>query len=270
MKRIFILALGLVLCAFGVGGAYVIPSANASTQSAQMSQWTHLGGDPIVKGGVHSRKAVKAMLHSQPGRNAMRAAGLRSTEAAAVANAHFKGCQLRYGMWFLAMTYGPDGTKFEGPVRFLDPSYKGHPAAAWCSTVRVGNRILKILIPAKCANFGLVSRTRVTSTPTPKPKKPKPVTTTSPGNCSAVNSPGAIVCSEIVNVCGTQVIYTGPESGLESWIDNYIQQNCPAPTPTSTVTTTVTTTTTSSPPPKTTTTTPTTTECNCSPPPPLP
>lgn len=165
----------LALAVLGTAAAFVIPGiAIAAPEKTDVSGWTRLGGDPIVPGGVHSPAQVQKMLHSPAGETAMRVAGLSPAEANAVKNATFRSCFMRYGQWFQAMTYGIAGNKFDGPVQFLDRRYINNPAAAWCATVRVGNVVLRVMIPKICANFGLISRTRKPKTPICVCEKPPP------------------------------------------------------------------------------------------------
>jgi hypothetical protein len=180
--------------------------------------WTHLGGDPLLPGGIHSPSEAHMLVNTTRGVKAMRNAGLNSQEITATKGARFYKCSMRYGQWFLAMTYHFDGSKFEGPVQFKDRRYIGHPAPAECAIVQIRNssgqviRVLKIMIPDLCANFGLISRKRVThrvvhrplpgQRPVHKPA-PRPAPQPAPqGNCNVnvTNSTNVTVvnCSTVV------------------------------------------------------------------------
>lgn len=168
------------LCVLGLlVGAFLMISSSAFA-ATNAGGWTRLGGDPVVPGGVNSRNDVVRLVTSSKGGTAMMYAGLSFGEQAAVVSAarrgEFRSCSLRYGSSFQKMSFGINGTSVDTNVTFLDPRYRTSPAAAWCMNVRVGNKILKILIPRKCGNFAVISRTSAPKTtpktgPAPKPKK---------------------------------------------------------------------------------------------------
>lgn len=156
-------------------------SAPAATQRASCSGacWTHLGGDPLFKGGLRGiaqrqhisiRQAFVFALTSSRGNTAMRYAGLDKAQRHAIQMAARKGkmysCTMSYGMFFLRMSYGIHGTSVDRNVIFADPHYK-NGASAMCLTATVDGVRVKILLPVKCANVGLVSKHRVHKKPPP-------------------------------------------------------------------------------------------------------
>lgn len=196
--------------------------AGTATASTQNGGWTHLGGDPLVAGGINSRSDFVQLITSSKGTTAMRYAGMTPSEIRAVQLAarmgQFRSCRLKYGMHFVRMSFGINGTSVDQNVTFLDPHYRGSGAAAFCMDVRVGNEMLHVLVPRKCANISVINRTKVKPIPkAPKPKvpTPKPVPKPTPpptGSCNAINSPGAVVCSTFyvfVTCGGAQITING-------------------------------------------------------------
>lgn len=161
----------------------VIMGIMASLASAS---WTHLGGDPIFRGGIQgsgqaARNDFVKKSRTAKFQQAMKTAGLTKAERTAVNKAirsgQFTSCRLKFGDVFLRMAFGTNGTSVDRNVTFADPNYKGKGAPAFCLTVKIkkGNKLteLGILVPRKCVNFGLESRKTTTVKPKEKTKKPK-------------------------------------------------------------------------------------------------
>lgn len=179
---------------FPLIAALVVLLSFTSTASAA---WTHLGGDPLVQGGVHTRADYVRIVTSGKGATAMTYAGLNKTERKAVVKGartgKFKSCVMRFGQHFVAMSFGINGTSVDRNVTFADPRYR-NGAPAFCQdavvtsttqVVRGKEKIVKTvsnkdgskdvfydridvvktrvcvvhtLMPKKCANFAVSSR----------------------------------------------------------------------------------------------------------------
>src|SRR5205809_716456 len=92
-----------ILIALATVGVYLLLASNALA-------WTHLGGDPLLPGGIHSPSEAHLLVNTPRGVRAMRNAGLNSAEIRATQAASFYRCKLRYGQWLMAMTYHFDGS----------------------------------------------------------------------------------------------------------------------------------------------------------------
>jgi len=231
-KMFVMTALAGVVMGLYAGIASAATQHMAAPAAAQNGGWTHLGGDPLVPGGVNSRSAFVHVVTSSKGQTAMTYAGLNSAERKAVTlqvrEGNFSSCTMAYGETFWKMSFGINGTSVDQNVRFADSRYMGG-APSWCVTAVVGGKggyRVTVKMPRKCGNVAVPHKP---SRKLPAKPKKKVVTTTTPtGGCNAVNSPGANVCSTVtyVNVCGTQVIYNGDQKDLTTWTNQYIADHC--------------------------------------------
>jgi hypothetical protein len=160
------------------------PTAHESTTS-----WSHLGGDPLVRGGLHSRHDFVKLVTSGKGQAAMRLEHLSKRERSAVTKAAREGmeynCTMHYGQHFDAMVFGINGAGIDRDVVFNDPRYRQQGASSYCLnakvTTRTGDKIttetIRMLAPKKCGNLALINivkRTRrVHHAPAPPPS-PQP------------------------------------------------------------------------------------------------
>jgi hypothetical protein len=204
MRRIMRLLITLT----AVGVMFTVLSGNALASSSSHS-WTRLGGDPLVREGVHNRSGFVRLITSGKGNTAMRYAGMSKSEIASAVfyarTGQFRQCSLKYGMHFQRMSFGINGTSVDRNVTFRDSRYRRHPASAWCMDVRVGNRTVHILVPAKCGNVAVKNRTR---SPLPKPKIKKPKKTKT----------GKIVCGPNFKLVGGNCVQQAANA----------EQNCKA------------------------------------------
>jgi len=172
VKRSYLVVLAAILA---VGAIFA--------SSAFAAGWTVLGGDPLFPGGIPNAsqqgrdKFVHDMLSSK-GVVAQKRAGLNKRERQAFKQAlvhgEFTKCTLHYGDHFEAMSYGVGAIFVDRNVTFKDPRYKAHGAPAFCVTVEVGKsgELVRVKVPFKCENFGVVKRKKLKPGPE-KPEKPK-------------------------------------------------------------------------------------------------
>ncbi len=162
--------------------------------------WSHLGGDPVWQGGVHSNSQLGTVVKSASGQRALICIGLNQAERGAVTAqiSNAKACTMRWGQSFIAMSFHSDGASVDRPTSFVDPRFKAG-AKAFCLTIKVkeGSSIVTInlLWPEICVNAALVSVNSFTPAkprckcikPKPHPKPaPKPPGVVVSGNCNTV------------------------------------------------------------------------------------
>jgi hypothetical protein len=176
-------AIGMSVAAIGGGEAIIAAPASAhegqganAVAHEASSQWTHLGSDPLVPGGIHSGHDFVRLVTSSKGHAAMQLEGLNKKEIAAVDSAARHGeetqCTLRYGQTFDAMVFGINGASIDRNVTFLDSNYK-NGAPAWClkAVLKHGKskETINMMAPDKCANLTLVNRRSTTTHPVKHP-----------------------------------------------------------------------------------------------------
>ena len=151
---------------------------------SQYSIWSILGGDPLIKGGVHSIAQVGSLIESPLGHRTLSREGLTNQQIAAVEAKAKKGgfhkSTMLFGSVFDAMVFGPNGNQIDWNVRFEDSRYP-NGAPAFSEDVKIvktsksdqvfkdqaGNiteeiittdqkvNELNIVIPEKCGNIAL-------------------------------------------------------------------------------------------------------------------
>lgn len=170
---------------------------NSPCQSVAVRGWTCLGGDPLFKGGLYKiahdqgislRQAFVWAETSPKGQTAMTYAGLSSADrqlaTLQIRMGNFRSCRLKYGDFFVRMSFGINGTSVDSNVTFLDPRYKSGPGApSFCVDIPVTGTTGQIVgykhykVPFICVNFGVMTPSNAPVIPKPKPKPaPKPKT----------------------------------------------------------------------------------------------
>lgn len=178
------------------------------------------------------------LVTSKKGHTSWRLQGLNTQEIRALdkdaLNDNAYTCRLRYGQKLASMVFGYGRMGMQRNVTFLDTRFKGRKGApSICLDGKVRDKegyvikIIQTITPKRCANMGV--KDMIVKYPS-KPPKDKPKKPENPGrkpdvcegdtvntgintgnggqaqggacsgvvNCSPINSPGAIVCSEII------------------------------------------------------------------------
>ena len=210
----------------GAGGVTaveaILPSAaDASVaavhrnQAATPTNWSHLGGDPLVRGGINTTHDFVRLVTGKKGHAALKLQGMNTTEIKAADKAARQGkttdCTMNFGDKFASMVFGINGASIDRNVTFNDPRYEGKGAPAKCLTVNVRDKHgkvterFKLEAPKKCANLSIVSAVQLHPIKNQTTTKPKE---TPAGNCngdvnqannSGVDAKGGN-CAEIINV----------------------------------------------------------------------
>lgn len=168
--------------AVAAGAVTALVAASPATEVADAAPahtWSVLGGDPLVNGGVHSKKGVDNLLHSKKGVRVMHGEGFNNLEIEALQTAaderDIRECELKTGDHFKYMAFGQHG-EVEGNV-----TYTSYDAPAYCIDVKVPEngkiKTINVKIPKKCANIALYNEfeTPVRHPHHPKPHHPKKV-----------------------------------------------------------------------------------------------
>ena len=201
-KRMSVIALiTAVVGAFFMLASNALASSNIGTRVdcrlGDSHTWSHLGGDPVWPGGVHSVGQLSVVVNSAAGQRSLVCLGLNQAERSMVTKqiAQAKSCVMKQGQEFVAMTFHADGASVDRPTKFVDARFP-NGASAFCLTVKVkeGGKTtvtIKLLWPEICVNAALISQTSSTP-PKPVPVPPKPPVVP-PGSCNVtiINSPGA-------------------------------------------------------------------------------
>jgi hypothetical protein len=176
--------LAVTAAAFAGGGEGLVGVASASAQGnsgnipADVFDWSNVGGNPLVPGGIHSVGQAKAFLESGPGRAALSREGLSGSEAAAVENAvranKLVSCTIPAGVIIPTMVSG-GGEVTTNNV--LDDPSDPNGIPGFCVTAvrhftegtRKFTETIKDAIAGPCGNALLLGK-NTTSVNHPKPK----------------------------------------------------------------------------------------------------
>jgi hypothetical protein len=196
----------MIIIALAMVGALAL----ASTALASTNDWTRLGGDPLVPGGVNSRASFVHVMTSAKGSTAMKFAGLNKAERLAVVaqvrKGNFSSCTMNFNQMFWRMSFGINGTSVDRNVRFRDQRFQGG-APSWCVTATVGGKggyKVSLLMPLKCGNVAIPRKPIRKLPPVKKPTPKKPTANVPPGSCN-ITITNSTVTGDIAN-CSTVTI----------------------------------------------------------------
>jgi hypothetical protein len=127
----------------------------AVASAAPGFQWSVLGGDPLVPGGVHSKADVAKAFISATVQTAMARQGASPAVISAVAKtaqnpANVSGCLLKYGQTVRSMSFHAANPRVDLNAQFSDSRYQGSRGAwSFCVRVEFGLKSVTIYSPWK-------------------------------------------------------------------------------------------------------------------------